>query len=328
VYTALAQGCGDGISGLYSLDVSDPQRPLIRELLLSRTDTGGIWGRGGPIIGDNGRVYGATADGAVNPSLGDYSLAVFSASIPDLKLDSYFVLQNWDYLNRRDLDLGATSPLFFGWGDRNFIMHGAKEGILYIFNADHLGGADHETVLYKSPRLGNDKQECCVGHGMYGAMATARDDEGQTWVYVPLGGPPSSEAPLFPSVNGDPKQGSIMGFKVVADPATRNPKLEPGWISGGFDLPDPPIVANGVVFALSTGENMAGPENQRLLNTHPAVLRALNAKTGKELYNSGDCMKSWVHFSGLAITDGMVFAVDHDSNVYCFGLPDKTPAAR
>ena len=32
-------------------------------------------------------------------------------------------------------------------------------------------------------------------------------------------------------------------------------------------------------------------------------------------------MTSWVDFSGLAVSDGKVYAVDHDSNVYCFGLP-------
>jgi PQQ-like domain len=30
-----------------------------------------------------------------------------------------------------------------------------------------------------------------------------------------------------------------------------------------------------------------------------------------------------VHFSGLAIADGKIYAVDHDSNVYCFGLKKK-----
>jgi len=327
VYTTLAQGCGDGISGIYSIEVSDPQRPLIRELLLSRTDTAGLWGRGGPIFGNNGRVYGATADGIFNPSLGDYSLCVLSATVPDLKLDSYFLPHNWDYLNHRDLDLGSTSPMFLGWNNRNLLVHGAKEGFLYIFDAEHLGGADHETVLYKSPRLGNDTQECCIGHGIYGAMATARDEEGHTWLYVPMGGPPSKDAPSFPCTNGDTSKGSIMGFKVVADPGTSNPRLEPGWITGGFDLPDPPVVANGVVYAVSTGENAVGPEKDRLLNTHPAVLRAMDAKTGKELFNSVREITSWVHFSGLAVTGGMVFAVDHDSKVYCFGLPEKLRAS-
>ncbi len=33
-------------------------------------------------------------------------------------------------------------------------------------------------------------------------------------------------------------------------------------------------------------------------------------------------MHSWVHFSGLGLADGRVYAVDHDSWVYCFGLKE------
>ena len=61
------------------------------------------------------------------------------------------------------------------------------------------------------------------------------------------------------------------------------------------------MIANGVLFALATGENAVqhGGEDKRLLNAHPAVLKALDMKTGKELFNSGSAMESWVHFSGL-----------------------------
>ena len=74
-----------------------------------------------------------------------------------------------------------------------------------------------------------------------------------------------------------------------------------------------------MVFVLSTGEN-ADQLADRSRSTKPAVLYALDAKTGKELYNSGNAMEGWVHFSGLALADGRVYAVDHDSRVYCFGL--------
>jgi outer membrane protein assembly factor BamB len=140
-----------------------------------------------------------------------------------------------------------------------------------------------------------------------------------------MGGPPSINGPKFPLTNGDNPHGSVMAFKVVADPQTQNPILEPAWISGDFDLPDPVVIANGVVFGLATGENASQKvgQDKRLLNTHPAVLKALDAKTGKELFNSGSAIASWVHFSGLAIANGRVFTVDHDSNVYCFALPDR-----
>lgn len=62
---------------------------------------------------------------------------------------------------------------------------------------------------------------------------------------------------------------------------------------------------------------------QRGLNTKPAVLYALDAKTGKTLYDSGGAISGWTHFSGLALADGRIYAVDHDSRLYCFGLKGK-----
>lgn len=325
IYTTLAQGCGGGISGVYSVDVRDRHRPIIRQMLLSNTNTAGIWGRGGPVIGTNGRIYGATADGKFDPIVGDYSNSVVAVSTQDLELVDYFLPPNWAYLNKKDFDLGASSPVYFGWRDRQLVADGAKEGVIYLMDADKLGGGDHQTTLYTTPRLGNDRAVCCEGLGIWGGLSTARDNEGQTWLFAPMGGPAAEQGPKFPITNGDAPHGSIMAFKVVPDSKTQNPVIEPAWISGDFNLPDPVVIANGVVFALSTGENAVqrGGEDKRLLNTRPAVLKALDAKTGKELFNSGDAFASWVHFSGLAVADGRVYAVDHDSNVYCFALKGK-----
>lgn len=325
VYTTLSQGCGNGISGFYSIDVRDRHHPVIDQTLLSNTNTAGIWGRGGPVIGTNGRMYGGTGDGMFDPAAGDFSNTIVAASRAEMKVVDYYLPPNWAFLNEKDFDLGSASPVYFGWRNRNLVAHGAKEGVVYLMDADSLGGNDHQTPLYTSPRLGNDKAVCCQGLGIWGGLSTARDREGQTWLFVPMGGPPAENGPKFPLVTGDTSRGSVMAFRVVADPKTELPSLEPAWISGGFDHPEPVVIANGVVYALSTGENAVqeGGEKTRFTNTHPAVLRALDASTGKELYNSGTSISSWVHFSGLAIADGRIFAVDHDSNVYCFGLPEQ-----
>jgi len=63
IYTSISQGCGSAQSGLYSMDVRNPFRPLVRVLLVSERGTAGIWGRGGPVIGADRRVYGMTGDG-------------------------------------------------------------------------------------------------------------------------------------------------------------------------------------------------------------------------------------------------------------------------
>lgn len=325
IYTVLAQGCGGGISGFYSVDIRDAHHPILRQMLLSNTNTAGIWGRGGPVIGTNGRVYGGTADGIFDPIAGDYSNSVVAAVLPELKLADYYLPPNWRYLHRKDFDLGSASPVFFGWRKHHLVAHGAKEGVVNLMDADALGGKDHQTPLYTSPRLGNDKATCCEAYGVWGGLSTSRDTDGQTWLYVPMGGPPSTSGPKFPIANGDNPHGSIMAFKVVADRNTQNPVLEPAWISGDFALPEPVVIANSVVFALSNGENAVqrDGEAKRVANPSHAVLKALDATTGKELYSSGTAMTSWVHFSGLAVAGGGVFAVDHDSNVYCFGLAGK-----
>ena len=59
-------------------------------------------------------------------------------------------------------------------------------------------------------------------------------------------------------------------------------------------------------------------------NTSNAVLYALDARTGKVLFQSGNSITGWVHFSGLAVADGRIYAVDHDSYVYCFALKAKS----
>jgi outer membrane protein assembly factor BamB len=129
-----------------------------------------------------------------------------------------------------------------------------------------------------------------------------------------------------------------MAFKVVMDTQKSKPILEPAWISGDFNIPDPVVIANGIVFALSTGEDVRQTKeggvitnpsltqlniDQRKEKTNHAVLCALDAKTGKVLYQSGEAMDSWVHFSGLAAANGHVYAVDYKSQVYCFGLEGK-----
>jgi len=325
VYTTVSLGCGGGRPGLYAVDIRNPHQPTVREILLSDNFTAGIWGRGGAIIGKNGKIYGGTSDGESDPRHGDYSNSLVAISQKDLSVADYFLPVNWPYLKKKDLDMASASPVWFTWNGRNLIAQSSKEGVLRLLDADSLGGKDHQTPLFTA-RVGNEKDECCQGVGVWGALSSSRDSQGETWVYVPLGGPPAPNAPKFPITNGDNVHGSIMAFRVESDPRTGSPILEPAWISGDFNRPDPAVIANGVIFALSNGENadQHGGESKRFLNTSAAVLKALDAKTGKELFNSGTAMTSWVHFSGIAVADGRVYAVDHDSNVYCFGLGDAS----
>lgn len=322
IHTTLAQGCGGALSGFYSMDISDRHRPVVRQLLLSNTNTGGIWGRGGPIAGENGLVYGSTADGPFDARAGDYSNAVVAATLDDLELADYFLPKNHWELYRLDLDFGSASPVWFGWNGYNLLASGAKEGVLYLLDADSLGGKDHQTPLLEGIRLSNDPRSS-TSFGIWGGLSTWLDEDGRRWLYVPIYGEPSTEAPEFPIRYGRAPDGSVMAFEVVADEASGKPALRPAWISQNFKVPEPVALANGVAFVLANGENpnqRDSVKERQTTNVEPAVLYALDAHTGSVLYSSGDSMGTWVHFSGIAIAEGRIYAVDYDSVVYCFGL--------
>jgi outer membrane protein assembly factor BamB len=103
------------------------------------------------------------------------------------------------------------------------------------------------------------------------------------------------------------------------------PVLRPGWVSRDMVSPLPPAIVNGVVFALSGGdidlsdaELTAAPGVQRSSN---AVLYALDSATGKELWNSGSTITSFVYSGRLSAGAGRVYVGGHDGTQYAFGFP-------
>lgn len=336
IYTSISQGCAGAQSGIYALDVRHPMRPVIHDLLVAKGGGSGIWGRGGVTAGEGHRLYAETGDGPNDPAAGEYGSSVIAVKMPSLKVVDYYSPNDYNLLTRYDLDLGSTSPAWFSHGNYHLLAAGGKGGTLYLLNADRLGGGDHQTPL-ETLRLSNDER-AYEENGIWGGFATWRDAQGETWLYVPVWGAISKEAPKFPLTHGPDPDGCLMAFKVGYGAHTHKPKLVPQWVSRDFNRPEPPVVANGVLFGLSTGENpqqtlgapvVSSPghygkriltNQERMANTHHAILYTLDARTGKVLYTSGDSMTGWVHFSGLALATGRIYAVDHDSRVYCFGL--------
>ncbi len=87
-----------------------------------------------------------------------------------------------------------------------------------------------------------------------------------------------------------------------------------------------PIIINNVVFALSSGEYRSSGGSQmtaaqRAQRSKPAILYAIDASTGKELWNSGTTITSFVHSGGLSGGFGQVYVGTYDSTFYAFGFP-------
>jgi outer membrane protein assembly factor BamB len=349
VYTTSGRGCGQmpAVKGakpavvpgsVSAMDVSDLAHPQLTRFYTSGTKYAGPWGRGGVTRGPNGTVFTQTADGFYDPAAGIFGETVLKLAPRATRLLDSFTPANWQYLNTQDLDFGSVSPDVFPFQNRTLVAVAGKEGFLYLLDASNLGGGppNHSTPLYKSPQLGNDAAEGKnPGEGAWGAITTYETAAGKRFLYVPMWGPPSKSAPPFPSNGGVAPHGSIMAFQVVA--AGDKVSLLPQWSSPDMIVPDPPVVANGVLFAIQTGEQTiqspAGlPGTQDQINHNPLsakyrstpvnnlILYAFDAETGKQLYSSDKIITDWVHFSEPVVALGKVFVVTHDAHVYAFGL--------
>jgi len=372
IYTSTSRGCAGAMSVITAVDVSKPSHPVAR-FYPSTGKASGPWGRGGIVRLPTG-VIAQTADGAYDPASGRFGNTMVGLT-KDLRLTDSYTPANWDYLNRKDFDLGASSPTVFSFDKWTLVATASKEGVIYLLDATNLGGADHMTPLYVSPRYGNDA--LTFGYnGVWGSLSTWVDDKGERWLLVPMMGPPAKEtAVLFKGTNGKVVNGSVMAFRVKKQ--NGKPVLDPVWMSNDLDLPGMPVMANGVVYVLATGDRardafrpnfgggapgapgapprrrlgFGGPENQvnpgepgadrdaawltsqnepggqtpgrRFTGgidlTH-AVLLALDAETGKELYSSKDQVDSWNHYGGMALAGGRLYVSTYDARVYAFGL--------
>jgi outer membrane protein assembly factor BamB len=102
-----------------------------------------------------------------------------------------------------------------------------------------------------------------------------------------------------------PTSGAVIAWKLVDESGT--PMLQPAWTSRDLDGPLAPIVVNGVVFTASTGSS--------------PVLYALDASTGKDLWNSGRKIASAVRGGSLSAGNSQVYLGSSDGTLYAFGFP-------
>lgn len=324
IYTSTSQGCGRVKSGVWAFDLGNPDTPP--DVFTTDPMGAGVWGRGGVSVGANGTVFAETGDGPVDPEKGEFGDAFLALSSKEVKLLDYFVPEDANYITRKDLDMGNSTPAVFNYKGRELLAGSGKQGKLFLLDAKSLGGSTHRTPMFASPRYTNQSADI-AGKGFWGAYATWQNDKGERWLYAPAWGPLASDVPAFPATNGPAPHGSIMAFKV--EEKNGNPVLTAAWMSRDMSVPEPPVIANGVVFALSSGEftRQVSPSGelytaeQRIAHrTGHAILYAFDAETGKELFSSGNLIPSFTHLGGLAVSDGRVYLTTYDGTVYAFGF--------
>jgi outer membrane protein assembly factor BamB len=91
--------------------------------------------------------------------------------------------------------------------------------------------------------------------------------------------------------------------------------------------PAPPVIAQGVVFALANGEYIRRIRKsrgsvrveERPKNGTHAVLYALDAATGKQMYSTGDQVALPGSLTGLSIANGRLYFATTDNTMNVFG---------
>jgi hypothetical protein len=175
----------------------------------------------------------------------------------------------------------TSSPVVFDYKGKILAAAITKDGRLHLLDSASLGGADHKTPLDRTPTAPRAKDFAS------GALGTWQDPAGTRWILAPT-------------------SGAIVAWKVVDQNGAA--ALQPGWVSRDIVLPLTPMVVNGVIFSVS-----GGPPR--------AVLYALNSATGKELWNSGNTIGSFVSGGGLSAGGSQVYLGTYDGTLYAFGFP-------
>jgi outer membrane protein assembly factor BamB len=199
-----------------------------------------------------------------------------------------------------------SNPIAFQHNGKDLIVAANKDGRLYVLDSTSLGGTDHKTPLHKSSPVSTPAQATA-------GLASWLDGAGTRWVAVTLGGPAQADT-KFPLANGAVTKGAIAAFTVVDQNDV--PTLQPQWTSRDLAAPVTPVAVNGVMFALASGDATALGQKST-----PAVLYALDAATGKELWTSGSTITASARGVGPSAGDSQVYVVTSDGTLYVFGMP-------
>jgi outer membrane protein assembly factor BamB len=283
-YVATTGGCGSAGNGVWAINLGTNA--------VSHWKAGrDVAGTAGPAVGPDGKLYVAAGDELV--ALAPRSLetlAIYKAGGAEF----------------------SSTPVVFEFKDRNLIAVASNDGRLHLLDTATLNRTAplDKTAPFSAPNYAA------------GNLASWQDPSGNRWILAPADGSIAASAGFRPT-HGEIQHGAIVAWKLVDKDGV--PSLEPGWISRDLMTPLPPIVVNGVVFALSSGEFRSPdprmPAAERARRSTNAVLYALDAANGKELWNSGSTITSFVHSGGLAAGGSRVYVATYEGTQYAFGFP-------
>jgi hypothetical protein len=296
LYAATTGNCGGAANGVWAVDLVSDAKPVVTW----DSQGAGIAGAVAPTFGTDSTIYVATAGGGSS-----VSNAVVSLEPKTLKLKDWFSPGPTAF---------TSAPVVFQHNGKDLIVSANKDGRLYVLDSAAIGGTDRNTPLSKTSQFSSGAADTT-------GLATWVDAAGTRWVAATSSGPLHSGT-KFGMANGAVTNGAVVAFSLVEQNGV--PTLQPQWVSRDLTSPVTPAVVNGVVFAVSSGA-FAGPAAttaaERARRSSPAVLYALDAENGRQLWTSGNTITSFVPGVGPSAGDSQVYVVTSDGTLYAFGMP-------
>ena len=180
----------------------------------------------------------------------------------------------------------VSAPIVIQHKDKDLVAVAAKDGRVFV-----LDGASLQVPLAATPAAGELTAE---------GLASWQDEKGTRWILAA-------------------GSTSVVAHRLVEDGSGL--AFQKGWTSRALVAPLTPLVVNGVVFALSGGEeDQAGAAARAARSPSPAVLYALDGGSGKEIWSSGKTITASAR-GGLSAGAGVVYVPATDSTLYAFGFP-------
>jgi len=301
MYATTSGSCAGAPNAVYAIDLD---APVDKSVVSYQTSGGNIVGSVA-FSSDGKTLLAAIGPGNVK---GDGKANAIVALDPiTLRVKDWFTQPTAEFV---------TGPTVFRHGTRDIVAAATKDGRVILLDTASLGGTKHDTPLLTSPVLfesgGSIAAEALatwarpVGATASGARTDAR------WLLFPISGRPSGGR----STNGAIRNGAVVALRVAETNGRLS--LEPEWTSNDLIAPATPIIVNGVVFALSTGQAPAVGRN-----ASAAVLHAYDGASGKALWNSASSMTapatSGSYWSGLS----QLYVGTDDGTVHSFGFLDE-----
>jgi hypothetical protein len=302
--------CGDYHGWVVGVPIAHPDRQQAFATPTQRM--GGIWAAGGLAADAAGNLYAATGNSDSRDRIDLGNSVVRLATAPTLAFSGrtadFFTPSNFVALNDTDTDLGSTAPLVLpaqpGSATPDLVFIAGKQGVGYLINRANMGGVSRGDGI--------------AGEGVYSRCVFGGCREGGPQIFSAVAywdGGQSGRLILVPGHGRQPAPcrgtGGVVALRLEVVAGTRASTFGVAWCGPSMRDPGAPAVSSagaegGLVWVVDIG---------------PAILYALDARTGEQVYASAgrDALGGAHRFITPAVVEGRVY-VGAGDGVAAYGL--------